>query len=66
MHYTDAGIRRMISPRQIHIANALIQARMQAISRVLQYDMLKSTSTFEPAGVSRPVYISMGELKSMQ
>eukprot|EP00973_Karenia_brevis_P079593 11042984-Karenia_brevis.AAC.1 len=39
---------------------------MQAISRLLQYDMLKSTSAFEPAGISRPVYISMGELKSMQ
>eukprot|EP00973_Karenia_brevis_P091260 12406633-Karenia_brevis.AAC.1 len=66
MQFTDAGMRRMISPRQGHIANALIQARVQTTPRVLQYDMLNSTSTFEPVGINRPVYISMGELKPMQ
>eukprot|EP00973_Karenia_brevis_P056078 7799354-Karenia_brevis.AAC.1 len=66
MNYTDAGIKRMISPREIHVANALLQARMQPISRLLQYDLLKSTSAYEPAGINRRVYNSMGEIGAMQ
>eukprot|EP00973_Karenia_brevis_P073751 10249780-Karenia_brevis.AAC.1 len=55
----------MLSPRQTHIANALVQARPQVMPRAFQYAMTTNTSTIQPPGIIRQVYISMGELKPM-
>eukprot|EP00973_Karenia_brevis_P079010 10964280-Karenia_brevis.AAC.1 len=66
MQSTDAGIRRMMSPRQNHIANALISARIQMTPRIFRYDMLMNTSPSETPGVNRQAYLCMGELMPMR
>eukprot|EP00973_Karenia_brevis_P056593 7872740-Karenia_brevis.AAC.1 len=66
MQSTDAGMRRMMSPRQSHITNALISARTNMTPRVFRYDMLMNTSRMETPGVNRQAYLCMGEVLPMQ
>eukprot|EP00973_Karenia_brevis_P095631 12428291-Karenia_brevis.AAC.1 len=56
----------MLSPRQAHIANALVSARPQTLPRALHYAGTTQTSVIQPPGVNRTVYISMGEFKPMK